>query len=605
MIKKYVLELYVKSCKGLLKNKVLNSKITGFITIESDKTFYNNFNGTIIISGKLETASFDYSKWNLDTSFDSRKIDISTRSFKISKTDKNVSYTITGEFDITNDVIKNINVNVDVFGINSLLIDDVFCLGNSISVEIIKDDDIIIPPNLPTEYNYTTKLLWKYEKDRKGSGLQVDNNGNILEIIYDNISRKNSWLKVNGKTIKELNVETGNIFFTDDNKTWISVEQGVKKTNPNMITRPCEFINNTLKELSFDTDFCGCGIGIKNEPMFLDSVRNDYAVMKNKFGKIVSKFNGKGIPYDAIVNPTSPNNVITTLLDGSKNGIAWSTGEFISCNARAIVNWNGKIIVGVDGKLKIINLEKYKLEDYLLVTSKLGDSIDSMCVDNNNNLWISTSSPDALYSLSPIGKLIKVDEYSDDSDGGSVFRTRVATSNNKIVWGRNNKKNGNCWELREVLINSNNNGDNNDNTNKEQIDLTKAEWWGNSNEKRANQAEIVYTLKKVEIGSSTSRWITESNAPFSNGAGCYFVYRDGRWVGGPFDGLNPNGQVKTNGNIKSGLPGRYFKPTRRAYVKPKLGEDIVFCILSSDCKYRSTSYKVMNDKIISKPGEEK
>ena len=47
--------------------------------------------------------------------------------------------------------------------------------------------------------------------------------------------------------------------------------------------------------------------------------------------------------------------------------------------------------------------------------------------------------------------MVKVAEFADDSDGGALFRSRVAVRGDRVVWGRNDKRGGNRWVVYEVF----------------------------------------------------------------------------------------------------------------------------------------------------------
>lgn len=118
------------------------------------------------------------------------------------------------------------------------------------------------------------------------------------------------------------------------------------------------------------------------------------------------------------------------------------------------------------------------------------------------------------------------------------------------------------------------------------------EWWCKSSECAADWP-VVSAITIDNVGGSTFR--INLDPPFSTGNNviCGFVFRDGRWVGGGFDGIGESGRkqiTKTWGNMKSGISGRNgpeSESRNREYVKLRKGEDVLFIAISVTGKTKS------------------
>ena len=124
------------------------------------------------------------------------------------------------------------------------------------------------------------------------------------------------------------------------------------------------------------------------------------------------------------------------------------------------------------------------------------------------------------------------------------------------------------------------------------VDLSRAEWWGKSSELAAAWP-VSGDLRVSGIGGST--FDINQATPLS-GSGqviAYFVRRDGRWVGGGFDGCGNDPftfKRKTWGNAKTGIPGSHKggdEQKNRDYVKLRDGDAVVLCLLSTGSRTRT------------------
>jgi len=131
----------------------------------------------------------------------------------------------------------------------------------------------------------------------------------------------------------------------------------------------------------------------------------------------------------------------------------------------------------------------------------------------------------------------------------------------------------------------------------EVVDLTQAEWWGKRQEMGTNFA-VVSKLTVTDVNGSTFRLNLDPGIAGRDQVACYFVKRDGRWVGGGFDGCGETqfrSKVKTWGNAKSGIPGRSSpmgESKGRDYVKVRSGDNVALCVISTQARARTEAYVV-------------
>ncbi len=125
------------------------------------------------------------------------------------------------------------------------------------------------------------------------------------------------------------------------------------------------------------------------------------------------------------------------------------------------------------------------------------------------------------------------------------------------------------------------------------VDLSRAEWWGKSNEKAADW-KVVGGIRIDNVNGST--FDIHQDGERLRGKYqviAYFVWRDGRWLGGGFDGCGnePFGfKRKTWGNAKTGVPGKHKggnEQANRDKVKLRKGDAVVLCLLSTGSKTRT------------------
>lgn len=126
------------------------------------------------------------------------------------------------------------------------------------------------------------------------------------------------------------------------------------------------------------------------------------------------------------------------------------------------------------------------------------------------------------------------------------------------------------------------------------FDLSKAEWWCKPGERGAHWP-VVGTCKVDNVSGSTFR-ITSDVRGGENFC-AYFVERDGRLIGGGFDGMgDKSSATKTWGNAKSGIPGRYgpgSESADREKVRLRKGDKVVLCVGSANSKTRSPASNVV------------
>lgn len=444
------------------------------------------------------------------------------------------------------------------------------------------------PGDVPAKFG--TSLLWPAaDRRRKGSGIGVMRDGTIIDFLYDDESRHDTWVRVNGKAIDHVDAETGNVFFTPDERVWVTFEKGIRG-------RPSELIGKSrLRDLGFDVHYCGCGLSLGGEPFFFDCAKGQSPVVKNVAGTVVAQLPGQGIPYDAEVDPLDSRAAYVTIQDGAKNGVAHTKSKmFVPGDARAIVAYRGQVLVGVSGYVKALTGSAFSA--WSPVSHRLGDSVDAMCVDGRGILWISTSGPDALFALLPSGALVKVDSFEDDPDGGALFRTDVEAGGpdgNTVVWGRNNKRAGSRWEMRKVVPLTS--GAGGAPVPADADILAGATWLGKPD---AGKYPVVASGTMKRVGSTTHFRL--SRAFEGRCVACVFVRRGGVLIGGAYDGCDSGETlvVKSRGNIIGGtkggpLPARYG-PTddesyNRAYLKLRPGEEYWQCIVDEENKKRTSA----------------
>jgi len=99
---------------------------------------------------------------------------------------------------------------------------------------------------------------------------------------------------------------------------------------------------------------------------------------------------------------------------------------------------------------------------------------------------------------------------------------------------------------------------------------------------------IAGTLHSVSLGAS--RITLDYDVPFTHGALCVFVWRDGRWTGGRIEDLRPTDghptqRVKLRHNLDSGYLGKWGYG--RDKIKPRSGEALRWCIASNKSRQRT------------------
>ena len=449
----------------------------------------------------------------------------------------------------------------------------------------------------PTPSSYTTKLLWRTDPDRKVSAVGVDLDGRIIEIKYHDVSRQDSWLVIDGKQIEHMKWETGGIFFTPDGRTWLTSEKGLSDDGPGGdITNCCELVGNKLRELRFKTHYCGCGLAIKGAPHFLDAEKGGPPLVKTENGTVILTLKGQGIPYDAVSFPSG--GFVTSLCDGGSNGLSWSNGKHLKCDARGLTVRAGKVYAGVSGAVVLVNEDGSTAPTPI---QRLGDSVDSMYTDAAGNTFISVSNPDALYVWKPDGLLSKIVSIPDASDGGSLFRSEVTGRGDKIVWQRNSKKDGDRSETY-LIVPANTAGLPETPTARDVLD--GATWLAHKSMGDLSKAKIVCTLKIASWSERVCRFIT--SRPLGEGDTwlCMFSFRDGRWIGGPIDGCDGDGDAtKAISNFTSAdkggpLPGRYGpgkdEKANRLYLRAKAGELVACCLINPKTMSRSQGQVVVH-----------
>lgn len=604
MIKRtYTLEsLKITNFKGLLTNTFTKSKVTigGDISIFAEDSFFDDLTGEITISGVISSVLLKTSEMLKKPTTFSEKIELVS-----GKTSLLFPKKFSADITVSNATDKSVKIDsAKVVNLDPKTKSYVTSFTCSAVLKFKEEEDGVTPPDDEDEDVVgdrkikSVKLVSKQGSERKGSGLDIDPSGRVIELIYDNKSRKDTWIFIDGVKKITTDAETGNVFFTPDGRTWISFEKGKSG-------RCSELVGNKLRDLGFNVHYCGCGLSFNGKPYFMDCAGSGASPeMKDEKGKVFLKFKGNGIPYDAVVSPVDGTPVIS-LADGGGNGIAWGTGEYIKCDARALIVFKGRLLAGIGGYVKDVTSKSIK--DFSPIGIKLGDSIDSMCIDSSGSLWLSSSSPDALYRLSSSGLLEKVDSYEDDKDGGALFRTRVASKKGRVLWGRNNKKDSNKWELREVMFEAGSGSGSGTTptppTGSKDI-LENAVWLApnNSKFKSIESWPIVTKLEVKDLGPRTGRFIVDKPHLTGECWVCFFVYRDGRWIGGGIDGIKGSGQVKSCNNATSSnkggpLPGRYG-PTKnesenRKYLRARKGEKVVFCLISETSKTRTSGFEIV------------
>lgn len=448
-------------------------------------------------------------------------------------------------------------------------------------------------PVQPASSTYTTKLLWRTDPDRKVSATSVDPDGRIVEIKYHDVSRQDSWLVIDGKQVAHMKWETGGIFFTPDGRTWLTSEKGLSDDGPGGdITNCCELVGNSLRELRFKTHYCGCGLSLGGKPHFLDAEKGGPPLVKTENGTVVLTLKGQGIPYDAVALPGGGGDFVTSLCDGGSNGLSWSNGKHLKCDARGLTVRAGKVYAGVSGSVVQVH-DSGSISD-TSISQRLGDSVDSMYTDAAGNTFISVSNPDALYVWRADGLLARIASIPDASDGGSLFRSEVTGRGDKVVWQRNSKKDGDRSETY-LVVPSYSEGPPETTTDRDVLD--GATWLAHRSMGDLSKAKIVCTLKIASWSERVCRFIT--SRPLGEGDTwlCMFSFRDGRWIGGPIDGCDGDGDAtKAISNFTSAdkggpLPGRYGpgkdEKANRLYLRAKAGEVVACCLINPKTASRS------------------
>jgi hypothetical protein len=124
--------------------------------------------------------------------------------------------------------------------------------------------------------------------------------------------------------------------------------------------------------------------------------------------------------------------------------------------------------------------------------------------------------------------------------------------------------------------------------------LFDAEWWSRHGENGAHWP-VVGTCKVDAVTGSTFR-ITSDIRGGENFV-AYFVERDGKLIGGKFDGLvSKSSGTKTWKNARTGYPGRFgpqSEAQNREKVKVRSGDKVIMCVGSANSKTRSPASNVV------------
>lgn len=449
----------------------------------------------------------------------------------------------------------------------------VFGLPFALEIKGLKtvETDIEAAPDKPLSYLLSRQSAQGPEV--KCSSLVLTDEA--VQILYRNSPRGLSWLYRGGRKVAEIEAETAHLCVTADGRIWLAAEHG----------DAAEVVGNQVRPLGFETDFCGLVMEVDGEPIWFDNPKGSDSIdLKNRFGRTVNTYRVKGIPYDGAALPDGK--FLISVADGANNGLVWSDGTFIGCNARGVGLRSTEFLAGVDGKLMRVGPTGLHAT---ALAGRLGESIDSIATDEAGNTWLSVSAPDALMCWRADGGLQVIKEIADASDGGALFRGRVAVRGELVAWARNTRP-ANGTELWMASA-----GDALDQPGP--VDEPgPVEWW--SGQDGIASWPVVGTLKVSDLGESTGRFVP---SPALSGTCwlCWFAFRGGRWVGGEIDGINGSGQVKTILNAvsedKGGpLPGRYGpndEATDRKYLRAQPGEEVAFCLASSSSRTRTALVK--------------
>lgn len=318
-----------------------------------------------------------------------------------------------------------------------------------LAVEVSRHlDSFTAPPAVDLDPDgWRVVPVWTAGKDRKGSGLLVDDDGDPLEVVYNDQSRTDAWFRGRGKEV-HTRMETGNLFRAAG-KIWLSSEKGLPKDEAGgKITRCCEVTSSGLRELGFDTHYCGCGLELDGRAWFIDCAKGGKPFLRRDDGQLGIELNAQGIAYDAVAFPDG--SFVAAIVDGQQVGLAWSTGEYLKCDARGLGRRGSAVLCGIAGVIMEV-LPRGKVQPTAL-TEKVASSIDAFYTTPGGTTFLSTSAPDCLFAWAPDAvKLDQIARHDDASDGGSVFRSIVAGLGNTVYWGRNNKSGGDRWSLFRVL----------------------------------------------------------------------------------------------------------------------------------------------------------
>lgn len=451
--------------------------------------------------------------------------------------------------------------------------------------------DAQAPATPAAAVRYTPKLLWRTDPERKVSAVGIDPRGRIVEIKYNDVSRQDAWLVIDGRVVADMKWETGGIFFTEDGRTWLTSEKGLADDGVGgRITNCCELVGDTLRELRFKTHYCGCGLSVAGQPHFLDAEKGGPPLVKDVNGRVVKTLAGQGIPYDAVEFPSG--GYVTSICDGDSNGLSWSDGFHLKCDARGLTVRGRAVYAGIAGSVSKVNYDGTVTPTSL---PKLGDSVDSMYTDPAGNTFISVSNPDALYVWRSSSVLEKIVSIPDASDGGSLFRSEVTGRGARVIWQRNSKKDGDRSETYDVIPVT---GGVTAVPDTQGTDiLSGATWLAHRSMGDLSKAKIVCTLKIASWTERVCRFIT--SRPLGDGDTwlCMFSFRDGRWIGGPIDGCDGDGDaVKAISNFTSAdkggpLTGRYGpgkdEAANRVYLRAKAGELVACCLVNPKTASRS------------------
>lgn len=429
-------------------------RLAGFIRIEADEVnFALPKSGALSISGKLpngprDLIPDDWSEWSRSLSVPGAE----DGTITIGIEGKSIAVTAFIVPDASWSILTGYGIVYAQLG------------GRTISSRVNirgslqASENISQPPSpapAPTPRAFRLEKIAEGKADWKCSGLGILPDGKWLLGEYNNISRHDIAVRVEGQS--KLAWSDGSSE-TIDSPTFN--EDDVQRMNQGLACgvssvengRPVSWVksNGDWKGVPFPFElrFSAQSLfGMAGEPIFFDSEREQHPTIRDARGEVIHRFAaGKGIPFMAA---NVGGAYAITLCDHAQRGITLSNGLYFPTaqEPRVIIPFGSRILVGAGPQLYTLTrdgLVEFETDGIF------APSIDDAVPGENGSIWLVTSG-DGIFLMNPDGSIGWSATLPDNHQKTGLFGSRVAHRDGRTLFVRNNQNRQNRWELFEVL----------------------------------------------------------------------------------------------------------------------------------------------------------